>query len=146
MTSRLNLPSRRENVSAAAQLATVKSSDKLGRVRSVEVPGHHAYRLVLLSRLDSAPNTIIAECLMQTKIGMIPCKGNGRTTVCFHALAAARVAAEKCGAKVVGWLADEKDAERSLNLKQFAGCKIGRVTPKVVGRVVSKSSFWFLWR
>jgi len=146
MTSRLNLSSRRQNVTAAAQLATVKSSDKLGRVRSVEVPGHHTYRLVLLSRLDSAPNTIIAECLMQTKIGMIPCKGNGRTTTCYHSLAAVRVAAEECGARVVGWFADEKDAERSLNLKQFAGCKIGRVVPKIVGKTINKSAVGFLWR
>ena len=146
MTSRLNLPSRRPNIRAAAQLATVKSSDKLGRVRAVEVPGHHEYRLVLLSRLDSKPDTIIAECLMQTSIGLIPCKGNGRSTACFHSMSAVEVAAKECGAKVVGWFADQPDALKSLNLKQFGGCSVGRVIPKVAGRVKEKSVVWFLWR
>ena len=123
MTNRLNL--RKPNISAAAQLATVKSSDKLGRVRAVEVPGHHEYRLVLLSRLDSMPSTIIAECLMQTNIGMIPCVGNGRSTACYHSMSAVEVAARECGAKVVGWFADDKAAIKSKNLKQFKGCHIG---------------------
>ena len=146
MTSRLNLPSRRLDIRAAAQLATIKSCDKLGRVRAVEVPGHHEYRLVLLSRQDSMPSTIIAECLMQTKIGMIPCIGNGQHSVCYHALSGIKVAAEECGARVIGWFADKKDAKRALNLRQFRGCHVGRTVPKVAGRIKEKSAVWFLWK
>jgi len=143
MANKLDL--RKPNIRAAAQLATIKSCDKLGRVRAVEVPGHHEYRLVLLSRIDSKPDTIIAECLMQTNIGLIPCKGNGQFTVCYHAMSAVEVAAKECGMKVVGWFATEQGASRSLNLRQFQGCHIGRVAPKVVGRIRDKF-VWFLWK
>ena len=137
MTSRINL--RRPNIKAAAQLATIKSTDKLGRARAIEVPGHHAYRLVLLARNQGA---IVAECLMQTAIGLVPCKGNGQHTVCYHALGAVQAAS---GGRVRGWFATKRDAKRALNLRQFGGHIVGKVLPKVSGRIVNKS-VWFLWR
>ena len=130
-----------DNYTAAATLAVVEKRVD-GRVRVVRVPGHEGANLVYLRRsMVGDVLTFDAECRRHTTIGSPPCPAWQHGMVCYHSKAAVKVAAQDAGCRVVGWASDERTAARLLNLRQYRGCEIGRLTPRGGG-----GSKWFLWR
>lgn len=144
MVSVANLPNRRPNITAAAQLSTIVKWEH-NRPRNVKVPGHGNYRLVVLDWSKRKEGIVGAECLIQIPIGVLQCKGNGNNSVCYHSMAAVEKAFWDKGVEVVGWAANKELAVKSQNLKQFKGCARSRVVAKKYGKW-TKQEVWFLWR
>lgn len=114
----MSLKDRKDKRVAALQFAYVQERDNQGKVKSVLVPGTEGklYK-VILRRIANDPtrlNGIQTECLCQTGIGSIPCKGNGRHTICYHSQAAVMLAAQESGK--VSWCEDREGAERLTHL------------------------------
>ena len=145
----MSLRSRLPDVQAAKQMAVVKQRDGKGRVGKVQVPGHEVYRTVLIGRTSDGPYPhLYAECHLNTKVGLVPCEGNGPhrygSTCCYHALGAVERRLEEGGFEIVGWFDSQEKMVKSRNLKQFAGCEPGHLYARKWGR--NFPGVWFLWK
>ena len=112
------------------------------------MPGHDAYRTILISRVRGHPYPhLAAECLLNTPVGLVPCAGNGPhrygSTTCYHAMAGLECGIEGKG-RIVGWFKSEGAAVRCHNLKQFQGCELAHLYAKKNGQLYQ--GLWFLWR
>jgi len=149
----MGLASRVASARAVAALATVKSRDRFGRVRSLMAPGHGCYRKILIKRVASKPYPQLSvECFRMTEINLVPCEGNGPhrygSTICFHSIGAIETALANAPkgsrVKVLGWYRDEGRARSSANLAQYQGAEVGYVWAKKWGRLWP--GLYFIWR
>ena len=137
MTTALSLKQRAPLINAAALLASVEKKTN-DQVRVVRVPGHEGPNVVFVWNRG---RYVEFECQRDTGHGLIPCPAYEHGKVCYHGMAAAKVAAREAGCRVVGWAESPEAANQLANLAQYRGCRVGYLMPKGGGEKV-----WFFWK
>jgi len=108
MSKSTTLSNRTKHARAALLFSKVLSSDTLDRINKVLVPGSEGKQYEVIIRRNGH---ITCECLHSTMGGnALHCEGAAKT-VCYHAMAALIVAAER-GGKRVSFCASEESANK----------------------------------
>lgn len=129
----MSVTERTTKARAAAMFGKVSERDAQGRVKVVLVPGSEAKLYQVIIRRSE--NSLTTECNLQTSMGNVPCKGNTKSTVCYHSMAALLLASEEKNVDV-SFCDNSDDAKRLTNL----GRKVTPVCAYGLGGVIYLST------